>query len=199
MSTIDPVRRPDLEALIRALIEEAWQRARRRRRVYAGVVFSITAVGVFLLATGPSTSEGGSPGVVAGASTPAVRVAADQHVYHGRFRLDGKRGSFGVAVAFPSSGKRSWDVVGGDLPFASARRFGQYARLAGGHGQRVEAGGHKSAWYARLVGFVIPNEGPKQRVVIKLKGRPEGTFVLIPAQPGVLKRDSGTQSSGWMG
>jgi hypothetical protein len=76
---------------------------------------------------------------------------------------------------------------------------GKYGRLAGGHGQHVEAGGHASARYARLVGSVIPNDGPKQRVVIKLKGRPEGTFVLIPTQPGVLKRDSGTQSSTWLG
>ena len=32
----------------------------------------------------------------------------------------------------------------------------------------------------------------KQRVVITMKGRPKGVFVLTPLQPGVLKRDSGT-------
>jgi hypothetical protein len=32
----------------------------------------------------------------------------------------------------------------------------------------------------------------KQRVVITMKGRPQGVFVLTPLQPGFLKRDSGT-------
>ena len=32
----------------------------------------------------------------------------------------------------------------------------------------------------------------KQRVVITMKGRPQGVFVLTPIQPGFLKSDSGT-------
>ena len=32
----------------------------------------------------------------------------------------------------------------------------------------------------------------KQRVVITMKGRPQGVFVLTPLQAGILKRDSGT-------
>jgi hypothetical protein len=35
--------------------------------------------------------------------------------------------------------------------------------------------------------------------VIELSGRPSGTFVLVPTEPGVLEKDSGTQSSGWLG
>ena len=48
------------------------------------------------------------------------------------------------------------------------------------------------AWSARLEGFVARPGEAKQRVVITMKGRPEGVFVLTPLQPGVLKRDSGT-------
>ena len=126
-------------------------------------------------------------------------VATDQHVYHGVFELRGKLGSLSLAVAFPRTGRRSWDVMGRDFN-PGPLHSGQYDLLAGGHGEHVEAGGRKSSWYARLVGSVIrADRGPKQRVVIKIKGRPEGTFVLIPTQPGVLKRDSGTQSSSWRG
>ena len=57
------------------------------------------------------------------------------------------------------------------------------------------SGGHQAAWYARLFGWVSRPGGAKQRVLITLKGRPNGVFVLRPLEPGVLKRDSGTQHS----
>jgi len=71
---------------------------------------------------------------------------------------------------------------------------GQYAQITGG-GERFQAGGHQAAWYARLFGSVSRPGAAKQRVVITLKGRPNGVFVLTPMEPGVLKRDSGTQRS----
>ena len=61
-----------------------------------------------------------------------------------------------------------------------------------GSGRMVGLGGHGQAWHARLVGFVSRPGEAKQRVVITMKGRPKGVFVLTPLQPGVLKRDSGT-------
>ena len=77
---------------------------------------------------------------------------------------------------------------------------GRGFEFVGGKGKHVELGGHASGWYARLVGFVVPKDrGPKQHVVIKLKGRPSGTFTLFPTEPGVVKRDSGTQTSRWFG
>ena len=169
--------------------------------MYGAVVLCMAAIGALVFGSlkgGPAQSPSSPSASASSGSAPIRFVTPPAHVYHGLFRCIGKRGAFSVAVAFPDFGKRSWDVASSDFKGPDPR-FGQYARLAGGHGKHVEAGGHASAWYARLVGFVIPNDGPKQRVVIKLKGRPGGTFVLIPTQAGVFKRDSGTQSSAWLG
>jgi hypothetical protein len=68
-----------------------------------------------------------------------------------------------------------------------------------GEGRHVEVGGHETTWYARLVGYVRTKRGPRQHVVIKLKGRPEGTFVITPTEQGPLERDSGTQTSWTLG
>jgi hypothetical protein len=68
---------------------------------------------------------------------------------------------------------------------------GQYVRVTG-RGRVVRIGGHKQGWSARLEGFVTRPGEAKQPVVITMKRRPEGVFVLIPREPGVLKRDSGT-------
>jgi hypothetical protein len=57
-------------------------------------------------------------------------AATGQDVYHGRFSLDGQRGSFSVAVAFPGFGKRSWDVVGSD--FIPGLRSGQVRTVGRG-------------------------------------------------------------------
>jgi hypothetical protein len=78
-----------------------------------------------------------------------------------------------------------------DAPY-SVPGTGQYAQITG-RGRIVRIGGHAQAWNAGLVGFVTRPGAAKQRVVITLKGRPKGVFVLTPLQPGVLKRDSGTQ------
>jgi hypothetical protein len=58
-------------------------------------------------------------------------------------------------------------------------------------------GGHAQAWHAGLAGFVSRPGEAKQRVVITMKGRPNGVFVLTPLQPGFLKRDSGTRENFW--
>ena len=68
---------------------------------------------------------------------------------------------------------------------------GQYVRVTG-RGRVVRIGGHKQGWSARLEGFVTRPGEAKQRVVITMKGRPQGVYVLTPLQPGFLKRDSGT-------
>lgn len=195
-----PARRQDRPGLLKALIEEAWQRARRRRRTYAGVALFMAIVGSIGLATlqGPARSQGGSPVVLGGAGAQAPRFAALQPAAHGVFRLGGRHGTLVLAVKV--AGEREWDVVRGpQMNPSGSPNTGRYAPTRGGGGH-VEAGGHASSWYARLVGYITAKPGArKQHVVIKLKGRPDGTFVITPTQPGVLTRDSGTQSSAWLG
>ena len=70
---------------------------------------------------------------------------------------------------------------------------GQYVQVSG-RGRILRLGGHAEAWHAGLVGFVSRPGEAKQRVVITMKGRPMGPFVLTPLQPGFLKRDTGTQT-----
>jgi hypothetical protein len=63
---------------------------------------------------------------------------------------------------------------------------GKYARVTG-RGQYVELRPIRtmSAWRARLEGFVTRPGEATQRVVITVKGRPLGVFVLTPLQPGI--------------
>ena len=53
---------------------------------------------------------------------------------------------------------------------------------------------------ARLEGFVTRPGEAKQRVVITMKGRPQGVFVLTPLQPGIpearLRDDEHTATMG---
>jgi len=111
------------------------------------------------------------------------------HVVGARIPCEGKRGSFYVELRFPDAGIRSWKVVPGT---------GRYAEITGG-GRIPQVGGHARAWTARLEGFLTLRKGAKQRVVITITGRPNGGFALTPLQPGVLQRDSGTQSSEFSG
>jgi hypothetical protein len=191
--TVDSARNRDLGDLLRALFDEAWRARRRRRLRYAGVAFSIAVVGavVFSWMQGP-TSTSGSPLALGGSSAPVVRVATSQHFEYISFPSKGKLGRFTVVLLFGSSGTRTWRFASSppDAPPTS----GQYAQITGGGG-RFPAGGHQAAWYARLFGVVSRPGAAKQRVLIKLKGRAKGVFVLTPLEPGVLKRDSGTQRS----
>jgi len=123
----------------------------------------------------------------------------EQHVARFFFANEGKRGSFGVRILStrpnaPTSYEqvRSWRIVpepATDGPSTVAT--GQYVQVTG-RGRVVRIGGHAQAWSARLEGFVTRPGEPRQRVVITMKGRPQGVFVLTPLEPGVLKRDSGT-------
>jgi hypothetical protein len=112
-----------------------------------------------------------------------------KHVQRAFYSNEGKRGSFGLRILFIDQA-RSWRIV--PEPGAEAPT-GQYAQVSG-RGRIVGLGGHAQAWHARLEGFVTRPGEAKQRVVITMKGRPKGPFVLTPLQPGVLKRDSGTHT-----
>jgi hypothetical protein len=191
--SIADLARAESEALIRALIEEARQRARRRRSIYGVVLLSLAIAGAIVFASfqRPAQTQSISPAAPAGASAPSTLVGKGAHIEHGLFTCKGKRGILSIGLGFRDSGTRSWGIRGGDLT-------GQYVEItASGKGFKV--GGRGSAWNARLVGFVARPGAPKQRVVIVLKGRPRGVFVLTPLEPGILKRDSGTQRSGWLG
>ena len=169
--------------------------------MYGGIVLALAVVGGILFATlRPPSSESGSPAVVASPSFPVSGVAVSQNRSVALFRLKGERGNLALSIAFPATYPRFWNIHGGGQFSGLDLRSGQYDPLVGGKGKHVELGGHASGWYARLVGFVVPKDrGPKQHVVIKLKGRPSGTFTLFPTEPGVVKRDSGTQTSRWFG
>ena len=121
-----------------------------------------------------------------------------QHVQRGIYPSEGKRGSFTVRILFMSYASgvhdHGWRILPepGFFEGSSVSATGQYANVSG-RGRMVGLGGHAQAWRARLEGFVTRPGEAKQRVVITMKGRPEGVFVLTPLQPGILKRDSGTQ------
>jgi hypothetical protein len=160
-------------------------------RVKARVVALVVLVAAVVL----TTVAAASLAYTAGASQPSYRLAPNEHIEHGWFPSKGKRGSFTVELRFGSSGTRSWRLrpkTTFDPQLNSVT--GQYAQITGGGG-RFPAGGHQAAWYARLFGRVSRPGAAKQRVLITLKGKPNGVFVLTPMEPGVLKRDSGTQRS----
>ena len=86
------------------------------------------------------------------------------------------------------------DVGGGSCLSRTQLHRGSHGPVCASHRARA---GSPNRWPragvdARLVGFVTRPGEAKQRVVITMKGRPQGVFVLTPLQPGVLKRDSGT-------
>jgi hypothetical protein len=115
------------------------------------------------------------------------------------FAIEGKRGTLSVRILSAGRGTgrtgRTWRLVPEFSPAPDASSTvastGQYVRVTG-RGRVVRIGGHKHGWSARLEGLVTRPGEAKQRVVITMKGRPEGVFVLTPLEPGVLKRDSGT-------
>jgi hypothetical protein len=159
----------------------------------------VAALGVLVAAVVLTTGAAASPAYMTGAGQPSNRLASNEHSGHLWLPSKGKRGSFTVELRITSSGTppikrtRSWWLRSADTPAQHAMK-GQYAQITGGGG-RVLSGGHQAGWYARLFGTVSRSGGANQRVLITIKGRPNGTFVLTPLEPGVLERDSGTQRS----
>ena len=168
--------------------EQAAQvRGRRRRK--------LAAVGAMALVL-----------VVGTASAFATGLLGDgkPHVQSGFVPSEGRRGSFTVRILFMEKSDaggehvrtwRAWSMIpqpGLPSP-ADVAATGQYVQVTG-RGRIVRIGGKAQAWSARLEGFVTRPGEAKQRVVITMRGRPKGVFVLTPQQPGFLKRDSGTQT-----
>jgi hypothetical protein len=150
-----------------------------------------------MLRSPPSTNS--SQLALGGSSGPAVPLFTHEHIEWVHFESKGKLGRFTVVLLFGSSGTRTWEF---QMPYSNPDnsgstvhpRTGQYKQITGGGGH-FPAGGHQAGWYARVFGTVSRPGGAKQRVLITLKGRSNGTFVLTPLEPGLLKRDSGTQQS----
>jgi hypothetical protein len=120
------------------------------------------------------------------------------HVARSFYPSEGKRGSFTLRFVSMSDAAgdrtREWRILPEPQSYAesvSVPATGQYAQVSG-RGRILRQGGHAQAWHAGLVGFMSRPGEAKQRVVITMKGRPQGVFVLTPLQPGFLKRDSGT-------
>ena len=150
------------------------------------VALVVLAAAALVVVVGPASAFGMVRGVLGNGNPGGER---------NNFALDGKRGSFSVRTLSNRTAPRTWRLV---LEFSPApdvsstvAATGQYVHVTG-RGRVVRIGGHKQGWSARLEGFVTRPGEAKQRVVITMKGRPQGVFVLTPLEPGVLKRDSGT-------
>jgi len=121
------------------------------------------------------------------------------HVARGFYPSEGKRGSFTVRLVHmddrAGNGTSEWRIVP-EPTQNTPSPTGQYVHVSG-RGRILRIGGHAEAWHAGLLGFVSRPGEAKQRVVITMKGRPKGVFVLTPLQPGFLKRDSGTREYHW--
>jgi hypothetical protein len=165
------------------VLRRAGPRRERRGRRLVGVV-----AGLLVLVVGTASAFG---------TVRDLFGDGKPHVQRGFYPSEGKRGSFTVRILFMRDAggdqTRSWRIVPEQgVHELSVPATGQYAQVTG-RGRIVRIGGHAQAWSARLEGFVTRPGAAKQRVVITMKGRPKGVFVLTPLQPGVLKRDSGTQ------
>lgn len=119
------------------------------------------------------------------------------HVQRSYYPSQGKKGSFTVRILLMSDQTRGWRIGPEEpgmfvSPSLSPSPTGQYVHVSG-RGRIPGLGGSAQAWHARLEGFVTRPGEAKQRVLITMKGRDQGVFVLTPLQPGFLKRDSGTQ------
>jgi hypothetical protein len=121
------------------------------------------------------------------------------HVARGFYPSEGKRGSFTVRLVHmddgAGNGTSEWRIVP-EPTLGTPAPTGQYVHVSG-RGRILRMGGHAETWHAGLAGFVSRPGEAKQRVVITMKGRPKGVFVLTPLQPGFLKRDSGTRERNW--
>jgi hypothetical protein len=158
-------------------------RGRRRRRL------AVVGAAALVLVLGTASAFGTVRGLL-GNSPP--------HAERSFYPAAGKRGSFTVRFVSRTDGAggytREWRILPQPETWsreASVPATGQYVRVSG-RGRIVQSRGHAQGWRARLVGFMTRNGEAKQGVVITMKGRPMGVFVLTPLQTGFLKRDSGT-------
>ena len=191
----EPLEREEIEALVEALIEEARQRAQRRRRRNAAVVSLVALVGVALFAMLGRSAQS-QTATSSALSAPSSPSGAETHPgERNNFAIEGKRGSFSVRMLStrpnqPTSYEvvRTWRLVLEPLPWSDISSTvalpptGQYVQVTG-RGKVVRIGGHKQGWSARLEGFVTRPGEAKQRVVITMKGRPEGVLLLTPLKP----------------
>ena len=166
------------------VLRGAGQTRERRGRRLVGVVAAL-----LVLVVG-TASAFGTVRDIFGNSPP--------HVQRSFYPSEGKRGSFTLRFVSMSDGAgghtREWRILpepGKVYAGSSVPATGQYVHVTG-RGRILRSGGHAQAWHAGLVGFMSRPGEAKQRVVITMKGRPQGVFVLTPLQPGFLKRDSGT-------
>ena len=166
------------------VLRRAGQTRERRGRRVVGVVAAL-----LVLVVGTASAFGTVRGFF-GNSPP--------HVQRSFYPSEGKKGSFTVRFVSMSDGAgghtREWRILPEPQSYAesvSVPATGQYAQVSG-RGRILRSGGHAQAWNAGLVGFMSRPGEAKQRVVITMKGRPKGVFVLTPLQPGFLERDSGT-------
>ena len=172
--------------LARALDEATGERHGTRVRASGRRRLVVLAAAVLVVVVGAASAFGTVRGLLGNGNPGGER---------NNFALDGKRGSFSVRTLSNRTAPRTWRLVLEFSPAPDASSevapTGQYVRVTG-RGRVVRIGGNKQGWSARLEGFVTRPGEAKQRVVITMKGRPKGVFVLTPLEPGVLKRDSGT-------
>src|SRR5262245_48361040 len=173
--------RTDLEQAIDRDLAARTRRARRGRRVF------VIAVATLLVALGAASAFGAAHHF----------LGESKHVYHGVLPAQGKMGDVTIHLMFGST--RRWEIRPvAFVPGGGGPPSGQYVDVTGG-GRVVQVGGHQQSWRARLEGFVARAGSAKQRVVVIIRGRPNGFFVIRPLQDGAVHADSGSQSSTWMG
>jgi hypothetical protein len=164
------------------VLRRAGSTRERRGRLLVGVVAALLVLVV---------------GTAAAFGTVRDLFGDKPHVQTGWYPVEGKKGSFTVRILFrrDAEGDRSrgWRVMPSTNPASPSPPTGQYVHVSG-QGRIAQIGGNAQRWSTRLEGFMSRPGEAKQRVVITMKGRPQGVFVLTPLQPGFLKRDSGTQS-----
>jgi hypothetical protein len=99
----DPVDRQEVEALVEALIEEARQRAQRRRRIRMAAVACVVLVGatVFAVFERTAASQNSSP---VRAAKPAALSGKIKVVIAGTHRYDIRDGSLAGIGTFKASG-----------------------------------------------------------------------------------------------
>jgi TolB protein len=108
----DPIERDELEALVQALIEEARRRARRRRRIYAGVGLLIAFAGlaIFTILDHTTPSHAASPALASGSGS--TLASAKPRLAFASSRSGWKRGAIYVINA-DGSGRRRVTHYGG--------------------------------------------------------------------------------------